>query len=241
MLRPSLPSVAIAGLFLLAVLAAPARAHRDDYIDETFVYMTLDRHEFEIELWGESRGGEGRAPTEWYTGAFEYGLTRRWTVDGAAQWTQHEDPAFLGRLRAESRYRFAEEGRGPLDLAASAEYEQERASPSSEYEQTLTPRVVVSRDLSPHFNTTVNLDFPITLTGGTDVAFAWALAARYPDEGFARYGVELKQNATERQAVVFPQVWFALPHEMTVKLGAGIGLTDETDPITGRLVFEAEF
>src|SRR6058998_757364 len=87
-------------VLLVAVgLAGPASAHRDDYIDETFVYMTLARNEFEIELWGESRGGQGRLPSQWYTGAFEYGIRSRWTVDGAGQWTQDEDPLRFGRLR----------------------------------------------------------------------------------------------------------------------------------------------
>ena len=49
--------------------------------------------------------------------AFEYGITSGWTIDGAAQWVR--DPSGLGfaRFRAETRYRFSEEGQAPLDLA----------------------------------------------------------------------------------------------------------------------------
>lgn len=227
-------------LLLLARFPALACAHRDDYIDETFVYSTLARNEFELELWGESRGGTGRRPTPWFTGASEYGITSRWTIDGAAQWTRDQATLRFDRVRLETRYRFSEEGKLPVDLAASAEYERERTGPR-DYEQTLTPRIVVSRDLRARFNTTLNLDFPVELSGGNEVSFAWALAARYPDDGFARYGVELKQCPSEHQAVAFPQVWFALPREMTVKFGAGIGLTPRSDPVVGRLVFEMEF
>ncbi len=228
-------------LLLVVGLPAPASAHRDDYIDETFVYMTLTRREFEVELWGEGHGGRGRRPSQWYTGAFEYGIRSRWTIDGAGQWTQDRDPLRFGRLRLETRYRFSEEGRWPVDLAASAEYERERSGSTADYEQTLTPRIVISRDLMTRFNTTINLDFPITVTGGTDLSFAWALGTRYPDEGLVRYGVEFKQRASENQTMVFPQLWFALPREMTVKLGLGIGLTPQTEPVVGRAVFEAEF
>jgi hypothetical protein len=240
---PRSPFLAVSPIvFLLLVgLSAPAFAHRDDYIDETFVYMTLARNEVELELWGEGRRRENRESSYWYTSASEYGITSRWTIDGAAQWTQDHDPLRLGRLRLETRYRFSEEGRLPVDLAASAEYERERLGSAGDYEQTLTPRIVVSRDLLPRFNTTLNLDFPIALPGGNDVTFAWALGARYPDEGFARYGVELNQHSSAHQAVVFPQVWFAFQHEMTLKLGVGIGLTPQTDPVVGRAVFEAEF
>jgi len=241
MRRSLFAAVGPLALLLLAGLPAPATAHRDDYIDETFVYMTLARREFEIELWGEGRGGKGRQTSQWYTGAFEYGITSRWTIDGAGQWTQDRDPLRFGRLRLETRYRFSDEGRLPVDLAASAEYERERAGSAGDYEQTVTPRIVMSRDLVARFNTTINLDFPIALSGGSEVTFAWALGARYPDEGFVRYGVELKQRASEHQAMVFPQLWFALPREMTVKLGVGIGLTPQTDPIVARAVFEGEF
>ena len=228
-------------LVLLACLPAPASAHRDDYIDETFVYMTLARSEFELELWGDGRGGEGRRPSDWYTSALEFGITSRWTIDGAGQWTQDIDPLRFGRLRLETRYRFSEEGRLPVDLAASAEYERERPRPPGDYDQTLTPRIVISRDLLSRFNTTLNLAFPITLSGGNNVSFAWALAARYPDEGLVRYGIELKQRAAEHLAVATPQVWFALPRGITLKFGVGMGLTPQTDPVVGRAVFEAEF
>ena len=241
MRRSPFPAVPPLVLLLLARFPAPASAHRDDYIDETFVYMTLARNEFELELWGEGRSSEDRASSYWYTSAFEYGITSRWTIDGAGQWTQDRDPLRFGRLRLETRCRFSEEGRLPVDLAASAEYEREHPGSTGDYEQTLTPRIVVSRDLMRRFNTTLNLDFPIALPDGDHVSFAWALGARYPDEGFARYGVELKQHASEHQAVAFPQIWFALPREMTLKFGVGIGLTPQTDPVVARAVFEAEF
>src|SRR5262245_30410767 len=105
-----------------------AAAHRDDYIDETFVYMTLERHEFELEVWGEARVAPTHDTQGWYTLAFESGVTSRWTLDGAAQVIQRSGGADLGRFRSETRYRFAEEGRWPLDLAASAEYELETRS-----------------------------------------------------------------------------------------------------------------
>src|SRR5690349_16466462 len=172
-------------LFVSFVLSFPALswAHRDDYIDETFVYTTLARNEFELELWGEGRGGRGQLPSTWYTTAYEYGFTSRWTIDGAGQWTRDQDPLRFGRLRLETRYRFAEEGRLPVDLALSAEYERERVGSTGDYERTLTPRIVVSRDLLTRFNTTLNLDFPVTLQDASSVSFAWSLAARYPDEG----------------------------------------------------------
>lgn len=229
-------------LAALTCFAPRASAHRDDYIDETFVYQTLGRGEREVELWGEVHAGENRHPRRWYTGAFEYGIRSRWTLDGAAQWVDDRSNTGFGRLRAETRYRFGEEGQGPLDLAASLEYEMETTrATGADREQVLTPRLVVSRDLSPAFNTTLNLDLPVTIAPESDVRFRYAVGARYPAEAFLRAGAEFKQSPSEKSATLFPQVWFALPDEMTLKLGVGIGLEDADVPVIGRVAFESEF
>ncbi|RMH42827.1 MAG: hypothetical protein D6689_07130, partial [Deltaproteobacteria bacterium] len=62
-------------------IAATAAAHPDDYIDETFVYQTVEPGELELELWSDVRGGNGRDTSALYTGAVEVGVTERWMVD----------------------------------------------------------------------------------------------------------------------------------------------------------------
>jgi len=222
--------------------AGQAWAHRDDYIDETFVYQTLGAREREIEGWAEIHAGHDRHPRAWYTGAFEYGLAKRWTVDGAAQWVHDSGGLGFGRFRSETRYRFAEEGKGPLDLAISLEYEAEtRRATQGETEHVLTPRLVLSRDLVPAFNTTLNLDFPVPVSGEGEVRFRYAIGARYPAEGFVRAGAEFKRGPSEHSSILFPQLWFAFPGEVTFKLGTGIGLGSSDDPFNGRAVLETEF
>lgn len=241
-LQTALVPAVLLSLATTTAFAPHAFAHRDDYIDETFVYQTLGRGEREIELWGEIHDGNDRHPRPWYTGAFEYGATSRWTIDAAAQWVQDPSGLGFGRFRAETRYRFADEGLAPLDLAASVEYEIETArATGAEQEHVLTPRLVVSRDLSSAFNTTLNLDLPITLSADPTVQVRYALAARFPAEGLIRVGTEFKQTPAEKSATLFPQLWFALPREITFKLGMGIGLGSADDPLVGRVVVESEF
>jgi hypothetical protein len=229
----------LAAVVILLLSPSVAQAHRDDYLDETFVYVTLGRHEFEIEGWAEARRGTDHRTAGWYTGAFEYGISSHFMADGAAQ-TLHQGEGFhFGRLRLETRARFAEEGRWPVDMAASAEYEHEaRAATGAESQDVLTPRLVLSRDFSRDLNTTLNLDFPIRLSGERDITFAYALGVRYPAETVVRVGTELKGDPSERTATVFPQVWFALPKELTLKFGTGIGLTSRTDRWVARAVAE---
>jgi hypothetical protein len=227
----------------LATLLVPsvASAHRDDYLDETFVYVTLGRAEFEIETWAEARRSTDHQTAGWYTGAFEYGITSHWMVDAAAQALHRDDGLQFGRLRLETRARFAEEGKWPVDVAASTEYEHETsASTGAEPEDALTPRLVLSRDISRDLNTTLNLDFPIALSGEGEITFAYALGARYPAETEVRVGTEIKGHPSEHTATIFPQIWFALPRELTLKFGTGIGLTSRTDPWVARVVAEIE-
>lgn len=231
----------LATMAILLLVPSVAQAHRDDYLDETFVYVTLGRHEFELETWAEARRGRDHQTAGWYTGAFEYGISSHWMADGAAQVLDRGEGFQFGRLRLETRARFAEEGMWPVDVAASTEYEHEtRASTGTESEDVLTPRLVLSRDVSRDLNTTLNLDFPIRLSGEREVTFAYALGVRYPAETTVRVGTELKGDPSEHTATVFPQVWFALPKELTLKFGTGIGLTDRTDRWVVRAVAEIE-
>ncbi len=234
--------VLLLSIAITVLPAPPASAHRDDYIDETFVYQTLGAHEREVEGWAEVHAGRDQLPRFEYTGAFEYGITSHWTLDAAGQWVHDREGIAFGRLRSETRYRFSEEGWHFVDVAASLEYESEtRRATEGPAERVLTPRLVISRDLSSALNTTLNLDFPVTLSPGGGTEFRYAVGARYPAEGFLRVGAEFKQAPGERSAVLFPQVWFALPKEITFKLGTGIGLASEDDPFIGRAVLEGEF
>ena len=228
-------------LMLCLLVPSSAAAHRDDYIDETFVYMTLEGGARELELWGEVRDTRVHTAEGWYTTAFELGISSHWTLDAASQLVQKGKDVDFGRFRSETRYRFANEGDWPLDLAASAEYELETSAVTGrETEQTFTPRLVVSKDLTPKLNTTVNLDAPLSLSEG-GLSFAYALGLRYPAEGLLRVGTELKGQPSAQTATIFPQLWWALPHDNTIKVGTGIGLTDRTDRFVVRGVFEVEF
>jgi hypothetical protein len=215
-----------------------ARAHRDDYIDETFVYQTLGKHELELEVWGDARGGRGHPWLGVYTGAFEGGLTERWMLDGAVQLRHDSSGIGFERARAETRYRFAEEGTWPIDVALSLEYELEGTGAA--FEHTATPRLILSRDIIADLNTTLNLDVPVTFTPEAKVSFAYAVGIRYPAQGVVRGGIEFKHQPFKGQATIFPQLWFALPAEITIKLGVGLGLAGAAVPLIARGVFEVQ-
>src|SRR5262249_12550792 len=163
------------------------------------------------------RGGAGLPLSGIYTGAFEFGITPRWMVDGALQLLQDRSGVALGRIRGETRYRFAEEGKWPLDVATSFEYELERPVLTDDgTEHTLTARLVISRDIARDLNITTNLDVPVTIAPRIEASVAYAIGVRCPAKGFVRAGTEFKHNPIRGSVVLFPQLWFALPAEVTI-------------------------
>ncbi len=239
--RTKPPRVRAFGIPLLALCVVggasdPAFAHRDDYLNETFVFETLEAGEFEPEVFVDSgwRTGGGDSFRAYALG-FEYGLTHRWMIDGFAGW---RDPAggklFFQRFRTEGRHRFGEEGDRSVDVAVSFEAEYEREEEASEpavgpmSEESawiFKPRLILSRDLPQGFNLTLNLDLGGEVRSHRLDRWTprYALAARYPEESTLRYGVEFRQDfGEERSTLLVPQVWLALPREATFKLGTGL-------------------
>lgn len=232
----------VRSLLLCALLMFPRflGAHRDDYINETFVYQTIPRKAFEPEYWLDFHKSKSGGPNFFLNSlAFEYGMANHWMIDaiGTLKTTTDGDSSFQ-RTRFETRYSFSEEGHWPVDLAMSLEYELEN---DGEKEHFINPRIVLSKDLIPKLNTTLNL-FANLRADSFKARAGYSMGARYPAEAFLRYGVELQGlHPDPNELVIIPQIWFSLPHEITWKLGSGISLVGTDERFFLRSVLEAEF
>lgn len=215
-------------------------AHRDDYINETFVFLTLAKGEFEPEYTLDFHKAKAGPNAFTNSLAFEYGITNRWMVDGIGTLkTTTAGNNNFERSRVETRYRFGEEGDHAVDLAMSLEYEFEN---QGEKEHFINPRLVLSKDLSPKFNTTLNFFSELRVVDSFHARFGYALAMRYPAESFLRYGIEIQGlNPGPNELLIIPQVWFAFPHEITWKLGTGIYAASPDERFFARSTFEMEF
>ena len=224
----------------LLFLAIPSRslAHRDDYLDETLVYLTLGLDELEPEYWFDY----GYLSDEnlyfiQHNLALEYGVTERWMIDGRTTFTsvRGRDTRFQSG-RFETRYRFADEGTLPIDLAVSGEVNAERREDGSE-QYGIEPRLIFSKDFG-ELNLTVNMAGEIPLNAG-EASLNPAFGFRYNATNLIRLGSEIKYSTDDRRGAIVPQVWFTLPHEITIKVGTSIGL-DRSRERFGRLAIELE-
>ena len=152
LLLTTLSRIFPAFLFLL-LCASGAFAHREDYIDETLVFVTLDRGEIEPEYWFDVGSVDSDQFTRHHL-ALEYGITDHWMIDGRV--TGLEEHGFhLDSSRLETRYRFFDEGTLPLDIALSGEINTHRDEQGHQI-FGIEPRLILSKDFGK-LNLTVNL------------------------------------------------------------------------------------
>jgi hypothetical protein len=140
-------------LLLLLFLSASASALREDYIDETLVFATLDRGEIESQYWFDTGSEDSDRFTRHHI-VFEYGITDQWMIDGRVSGL-NEDGFHLDSSRLETRYRFFDEGTLPIDIAASGEVNTNRDAQGHQI-VGIEPRLILSKDFG-NLNLTTNL------------------------------------------------------------------------------------
>ena len=213
-------------------------AHREDYLDKTLVYMTLSQGEVEPEYWFDygHRSDEKRYFARHHA-VLEYGITERWMIEGGATFEKEMGRAFkFGSALIETRYRFAEEGEWPVDLAVSLEGEYEKEDDDELF--LIEPRLILSRDIGK-LNFTLNLvqEYAVNERQG---AFNTAFGIRHDTSRYLRLGAEHKHNWRDDRGGIMPQIWFVPHEEVTLKFGVSfpVGRNDET---FGRFALELEF
>lgn len=224
---PLARSLRLAGLAAFLV-ARPAGAHREDYLDETPVFLTLEEGEIEPEYWFDVGASGGRLGGFLrHHAALEAAITGHWMCDVRA--TVRRDRGAAARFdaaRAETRMRFGEEGERPVDVAASAEVNVERAAGGG-WEPGVEPRLIVSKDWSA-WNLTLNLPVEVGLDGPT-ASFDPTLGVRWGTGRF-RAGAEAKWFGRADNGSLIPQGWLELWEGGTFKAGwsQGIGRAPES-------------
>jgi hypothetical protein len=222
----------------LSVLSARiALAHREDYIDETLVFQTLEEHAVEPEYWFDY-GTRPEGDFNRHNVALEYGITDHLMIDGRATVDNPDNGnANFDSARLETRFRFAEEGDWPVDVALSAEVNTRRLE-NGHYQYGLEPRLVLSKDLG-RLNFTLNVAEELPVNRGAP-SVELASGVRYNATNLLRFGSELKYDVHERGGAIIPQVTLAFPHEITFKVGYSKGF-DQNRENFARFVIEVDF
>lgn len=221
------------------LVSSRARAHKDDYLDETLVYETIDAQvvalEFRSKYSGLSR--DRLTPVFWVNSPFpEYGLTDSTMLEGQLSWGTAEGGRQFAGAFFQVRHRFGEEGKYLIDPAFALEYEAER-NEDGRVEHFLVPILVASKDRG-RFNVTGNILFKTKHYPGRGLDLDYALGFRYPRHG-VRYGAELKLP-DEHQRFILPSIQVPLRKGLSIKLGVGTVLNRSSPRVLAQALIEFE-
>jgi hypothetical protein len=188
----------------------------EDYIDETLVYATLERRAVEPGYWFDL-GRDDSGHFMRHNVVLEYGITDHWMIDGRATvLDERGDGSHFDSSRLETRYRFFEEGTLPIDIAASGEINSNRDANGHQIIGT-EPRLILSKQLGK-LNVTLNFaaEFPFNRhSPSLETRGGW----EYDVTDFFHFGSEVRYDTQEHAVAVIPQIWFTLPHKVTLKAG----------------------
>ncbi len=233
----SLRKIGVLCLLLTLLSTSVSFPHRDDYIDETVVYLTLGMHELELEYWFDygSLSGINFIRNNF---ASEYGITNHWMIDGRVTYNSPDVSGINFQSgRFETRYRFYDEGSLPVDIALSAEVNSEKVI-TGESETGVEGRLILSHDFGEKLNLTLNLSEELKLDSRQGEFFP-SFGFRYDANNLFRFGSELKYNTYESSGSVIPQIWLTFGESLTLKFGYSQQL-GRGDVNFGRVALEAE-
>ena len=231
--------------------AAVAWAHGRDYLVNQS-YYTAKRGEFEVELYNDMNFSEADNDDSYNSKhqlELEYGLTDHFQLAyyEVYAWNRPNDWE-RDAFKIEAKYRFAEAGRWPVDLALYTEYKNpngRRAVSSDELEN----KVILSKDVGP-WNLTGNVVFEKKLNEHSDWEFEYAAGASYAVTPLTRVGLEIKETLgdsgefgwrrTDRKLQLVPGVYTSVNRHLRLLVGAAFGLTHAADDLQLRSIVEWE-
>ncbi len=230
-----------------------AFAHMRDYVLNQS-YYTAGKGEFELEAYHDFN-----LPDVDHDGTYnlkqqfevEYGVTNHWQVAyyEVAKWDRTKD-YHRDALKIESKYRFAEAGEWPVDVALYGEYEGPNGRQDVDSD-TLEGKLILSKDFGP-WNVIGNLIAARKINQHDFWAFEYTVGVSHPLTSNTRLGLELRESlgAPEgefglrrkgHELQLMPGIYTNLTPHVRLLIGPAIGLTKAADDLQIRSIVEMEF
>lgn len=245
----------ITGVAVAAVLAGDgaAFAHQRDYVLNE-PYYTTRKGEWELEVltdYNQTDFDNDNTHSFKQQYEIEYGLTSRLQVAyyEIVKWTRTNDWQ-RDALKVETKYRFAEAGEWPVDVALYGEYEGPNGRQDTDSD-TLEGKLIVSKDLGP-WNVVTNLIVERKINQHDFWGVAYTAGVSYPITQRVRAGLELKETLGDlegefgirrkkHQVQLMPALYASLTPHVRLLVGPVIGVTKAADDFQIRSIVEIEF
>lgn len=230
-----------------------AFAHVRDYVLNQ-QYYTTKQGEFELEVYNDYNLTDfDRSSTHNLKQQFEleYGITNHWQIAyyEVAKW-DHSKGYRRDALKIESKYRFAEAGRWPVNVALYGEYEGPNG-PQDADSDSLEGKLILSKDVGP-WNVVGNLIAERKINQHDFWAVEYTAGVSYPVTSTARLGLELRETLgapegefgirrKDHQLQLMPGLYANLTPHVRLLVGPAFGLTKASDDFQIRSIVEVEF
>ena len=232
---------------------------------KVYSYMTPNEGEVELSYWNVYVARSDLSQ-HWKNGStiqreglfshsleVEYGLTDRWAISAYADFQdpRGENFEYVGARAVVTRYRFFEPDQRFLDAAIYVEY----VLPNhqfSEGQEKIEFRLILEKNLYPIvflFNPIFEKD--VSGPGVEDgLEFEYAAGGYFAVNRRVTLGVEFYgatgslnnfKSPEDQQHYIFPAARLKLYPGFLVDLGVGFGLTQASDDLTSKAIFEYEF
>jgi hypothetical protein len=244
LVRFSLPSAASAQFYKVYEYTTPDGGEVELVYWTTYIPSSSQKYDF----YGESVVREGLVA---HSLEVEYGLSHHWTV---AAYVDFENPADAKLRRTNlkavlARYRFFEKGSRPVDIAVYLEY----ILPTKGYKNSeeIEFKTILEKDFRD-LTLSLNPTFEKKVSGEVEegVEFNFAGGIYYKRSQFIQPGLEFytrmgelaeTRSFGEQKAVLFPTVDLFFKQYFHWHLGAGFGLSDNSDDVILKSIFSFEY
>ncbi len=237
---------------LLGVVVMPrVEAHVRDYLLNQ-PYYTTKRGEFEVESYNDMHFTEANNDESYNSEhqiEVEYGVTDHlqlayyevYAWDRTDDW--HRDA-----LKIEAKWRFAEVGQWPVDVALYTEYKNPNGH-RQDHSDVLENKIIVSKDLGP-WNLIGNFVFEKPLNNGEPWEYEYTAGVSYGLTPRTRLGLEVQQGLGDSQhfqlndgepLYLAPGIYTSLTPHTRILVSPMFGLTKVSDDFQLRSIIEVEF
>ena len=225
------------------LLAPKPEAAFGDYLFSQ-EYDTVQKGEFETDLYNNfnmPKSNKDNTYNSEHEVELEYGLTDHlqlaayevFTWDNSENWQQDS-------LKAETKYRFLESGKLPVDITLYGEYKNPNGSRDAHSDE-LEGRLILSRDFGP-WNVTGNLVAERKINEHEDLQWEYDAGVSCAVKPQVRLGLEIRETLRDsREFQLMPMIAANLTPHVRVLFGPAFGLTRAADDIQLNSITEIEF
>ena len=215
-------------------------------------YETAERGEFEVEVYNDLNLSDLDNDNTYHSKhqiEFEYGVTDHFQLAYYEVYTwDRTDDWERDAFKVEAKWRFAEAGEWPFNVALYTEYENPNGRRDVKSDESEN-KIILSKDFGP-WNVVGNFVFEKKINTKSHWDYEYTLGTNYHIGPETRMGIELKQELGDsgdfgfdrgRAFYIIPAVYAKIAPHVHLLAGPAFGISRGSDDVQFKSIVEVEF